>query len=99
MQITVFSKNKCVQCNGTYYALNNLKLDYTVVNAEENEDAAKFVIGTLGLRTMPVVLVHEGDWSDFKPTDENVGDFWGGHRPDRLKALRERIMEPVGASA
>ena len=94
LRITVFSKNACVQCNGTYTKLDKLRLPYEVVNAELDLDAQKFVVETLGYRQMPVVLVHEGPWNEFVPTDDNKDDFWFGHRPDRLTALLDCI-EPI----
>lgn len=94
LRITVFSKNNCVQCNGTYNKLDKLELPYEVINAEQNADARKFVTEVLGYLQMPVVLVHEGHWSEFVPSDDNKEDFWSGHRPDRLTALLARV-EPI----
>lgn len=76
MTITVYSKPACVQCNATYRALDKLGADYTVVDISEDADARDYVM-SLGHLQAPVVIVD--------------GDHWSGYRPDRIKALSERL--------
>ncbi|UJP40242.1 glutaredoxin-like protein NrdH [Cellulomonas palmilytica] len=76
MTITVYSKPACVQCNATYRALDKLGADYTVVDISEDADARDYVM-SLGHLQAPVVIAD--------------GDHWSGYRPDRIKALAERL--------
>ena len=91
MTVTVFSKDACVQCDATYRKLDKLGIEYTVVNAEHDMVAQRFVMQRLGYQQMPVVLVHEGDWINFVPSDDNGADHWSGNRPDQLDALVKRL--------
>lgn len=72
MNITVYTKPACVQCNATYRALDKQGLDYEVVDITENEDARDYVMA-LGHLQAPIVVAGE--------------DHWSGFRPDRIKAL------------
>jgi glutaredoxin-like protein NrdH len=76
MSITVYSKPACVQCNATYRALDKLGTDYTVVDISEDADARDYVM-SLGHLQAPVVIVD--------------GEHWSGYRPDRIKALADRL--------
>lgn len=72
MNITVYSKPLCVQCDATKRGLNKAGIRYEVVDVTEDPDAlAK--IKALGYAQAPVVV-----------TDD---DHWSGFRPDRIKAL------------
>lgn len=82
MAITVYSKPACVQCNATYRALDKLGADYTVVDISEDADARDYVM-SLGHLQAPVVIVD--------------GDHWSGYRPDRIKALADKLA--VAATA
>jgi glutaredoxin-like protein NrdH len=80
MSITVYSKPACVQCNATYRALDKLDTEYTVVDISEDADARDYVM-SLGHLQAPVVIVD--------------GEHWSGYRPDRIKALGERLATAV----
>jgi len=80
MSITVYSKPACVQCNATYRALDKLGTEYTVVDISEDADARDYVM-SLGHLQAPVVIVD--------------GEHWSGYRPDRIKALGERLAAAV----
>ena len=80
MTITVYSKPACVQCNATYRALDKLDTDYTVVDISEDADARDYVM-SLGHLQAPVVIVD--------------GEHWSGYRPDRIKALADRLAAAV----
>ena len=80
MTITVYSKPSCVQCSATYRALDKLGYDYTVVDISEDADARDYVM-SLGHLQAPVVMVG--------------GEHWSGYRPDRIKALAERMATAV----
>lgn len=72
MNVTVYTKPNCVQCNATYRALDKARIPYDVVDIEENPEARNYVM-ELGYLQAPVVVA--GD------------DHWSGFRPDRIKAL------------
>jgi len=82
MAITVYSKPACVQCNATYRALDKLGADYTVVDISEDADARDYVM-SLGHLQAPVVIAD--------------GEHWSGYRPDRIKALADKLA--VAATA
>ncbi len=73
MNITVYTKPTCVQCNATYKALDKQGLAYEVVDISEDSQARDFVM-ELGYQQAPVVVAGE--------------EHWSGFRPDRIKALR-----------
>ncbi|KSW30144.1 MULTISPECIES: glutaredoxin-like protein NrdH [Cellulomonas] len=80
MTITVYSKPACVQCTATYRALDKLGHDYTVVDISEDADARDYVM-SLGHLQAPVVVAG--------------GENWSGYRPDRIKALAEKLATQV----
>lgn len=72
IEITVYTKPACVQCNATYKALDKAGLEYRVVDITEEPDARDYVMA-LGYLQAPVVVAGDAHWSGF--------------RPDRIKAL------------
>lgn len=72
MDITVYSKPLCVQCDATKRALNKAGIAYDVVDVTEDAEALAKV-KALGYMQAPVVIT--GD------------DHWAGFRPDKIKAL------------
>ena len=72
MDITVYSKPSCVQCDATKRSLNKTGIPYDVVDITQDADALAQV-KSMGYVQAPVVV-----------TD---GDHWSGFRPDKLKAL------------
>lgn len=80
MTITVYSKPACVQCTATYRALDKIGHDYTVVDISQDADARDYVM-SLGHLQAPVVVVD--------------GEHWSGYRPDRIKALAEKLATQV----
>ncbi|BDH58522.1 glutaredoxin-like protein NrdH [Tsukamurella sp. PLM1] len=72
VEITVYTKPACVQCNATYKALDKAGLEYRVVDITEDSDARDYVMA-LGYLQAPVVVAGDVHWSGF--------------RPDRVKAL------------
>lgn len=72
MDVTVYSKPLCVQCDATKRALDKARIPYTLIDVTEDA-AALERITTLGYRQAPVVVA--GD------------DHWSGFRPEKLKTL------------
>ena len=72
MNITVYTKPACVQCNATYKALDKAGIAYEKVDISIDDEAREYVLA-LGYLQAPVVV-----------TDS---EHWSGFRPDRIKAL------------
>ena len=76
MNITVYTKPACVQCNATYKALDKAGIEYAVVDISADAAARAYVM-SLGYLCAPVVVVEGGQ----------AADHWSGFRPDRIKSL------------
>lgn len=83
MDITVYSKPLCVQCDATKRALDKAGLAYDVIDITEDADALASV-KALGYVQAPVVV-----------TD---GDHWSGFRPEKMKALAGTSARTVTAA-
>lgn len=73
--ITVFSRQRCVQCTATYRALDKSGLPYRVVDVDDDAGALSDV-RAMGYQQVPVVVAGTQHWSGF--------------RPDLIKAAAER---------
>lgn len=73
MNVTVYTKPACVQCNATYRALDNAGIAYTVIDISDDLQARDYVMG-FGYLQAPVVFI-----------DEDT--HWSGFRPDRIREL------------
>ena len=78
MEITVYTKPLCVQCDATKRALNKAGLEYTLVDITEDAAALSHV-KSLGFMQAPVVTT--------------LNDAWSGFRPDKIKALTAQASE------
>jgi len=65
-KITVYTKPNCVQCNATYRSLDQLKLDYAIVDLTQDDKALQYVL-SLGHKSAPVVVTETDNWSGFRP--------------------------------
>lgn len=72
MNITVYGKPQCVQCDATKRELARHKIDYDHVDITQDAEALAR-IKSLGYVQAPVVVAGE--------------DHWSGFRPDKIKAL------------
>lgn len=88
MTITVYSKPNCVQCTGTYRALDKLGATYEVIDITTDPEAMKFVMGS-GQQAAPVVLVTDAGQPDV---------IWGGYRPDRIAELAGALQTALVAA-
>lgn len=90
MDITVYSKPMCVQCDATHRAFIKAGVQFDVVDLSEEPDALEMV-REMGYLQAPVVVAN--------------GEHWAGYRPDRIKAVAaaagsaERSGESVVAVA
>lgn len=71
-EITVYSKENCVQCNATYRALGKRALEYTVVMLEDNPELTE-QFREEGFMQAPIV--------------DAGGERWAGYKPDRIKGI------------
>ncbi len=72
MNVTVYTKPQCVQCDATKRALTSNRIEYETVDL--TEDAAALArVKDLGYARAPVVVTSQ--------------DHWSGFRPDKIKAL------------
>lgn len=76
MNITLYTKPNCVQCNATYKALNKEGVAYTIVDISVEDSAREYVM-SLGYLQAPVVVAGS--------------EHWSGFRPERIKALASYI--------
>lgn len=75
MSVTVYSKPSCVQCKSTYRKLDELKIEYKVIDMSKDEEALEFAKG-LGYTGAPVIV-----------DDTNPDNHWYGFRPDLIQSL------------
>lgn len=66
VQVTVYSKPACVQCDATYRALDRKGVDYEVVDLTK-DPAALDLVRELGYLQAPVVVAGDRHWSGFRP--------------------------------
>ena len=78
MNITVYTKPACVQCNATYKALEKQGIAYEKVDISIDSEARDYVMA-LGYLQAPVVV-----------TDD---EHWSGFRPDKISALASRLTD------
>ncbi len=81
MDITVYSKPQCVQCDATYRALNRAGIPYRSIDVSVDAEALEY-IKSLDYNQVPVVIVGDKHWS--------------GYRPDRIQAVSALVLQPVG---
>jgi glutaredoxin-like protein NrdH len=74
MDVVVYTKPACVQCDATKRLMDKLKIKYSTVDISEDEDALNKILG-MGYMAAPVVIAD--------------GDSWSGFNPDKVKALAE----------
>lgn len=71
-EITVYSKENCVQCDATYRALGKRALEYTVVMLEDRPELVEQFMEE-GFMQAPIV--------------DTGTEKWSGFRPDKIKEL------------
>lgn len=79
VQVKVYSKPSCVQCNATKRALGKAEVPFTEVDVSQDLEAFDHVTGALGYQQVPVVEVFDASGA--------VTDHWSGFQPDNIRAL------------
>lgn len=73
MNVTVYTKPACVQCNATYRALDRKGIEYKKVDISQDPEALER-IRDLGFMQAPVVITDTDSWSGFRPDKiEEIG--------------------------
>lgn len=70
MDIIVYTKPACVQCDATKRSLDKLNLSYSTVDVTEDMEAFEMLVNK-GFKAMPVVNVGDEWWSGFNPAKIN----------------------------
>jgi glutaredoxin-like protein NrdH len=72
MNVIVYTKPSCVQCDATKRSLDKLGVSYSTVDVTVDAEAFEMLIDK-GFKAMPVV---------------NAGDeWWSGFNPDKINGL------------
>lgn len=70
MNIVVYTKPSCVQCEATKRLLTKLELDYDTVDITQDATALEMIIAK-GFQAAPVVNAGDEWWSGFNPEKIN----------------------------
>lgn len=89
MQITVYSKPLCVQCDATKRELNKTTVSYDIIDVTVDDEALA-EIKSMGFAHSPVVIVRD--------TVGDIIDSWSGFRKERIQAV-VASMESLAATA
>ena len=77
MNVTVYTKPHCVQCEATKRQLHRQGIEFTSVDLTQNPEALR-TVQEAGFKQVPVVMTDDASWS--------------GYRPDMIKQLAERTV-------
>ena len=70
MNITVYTKPSCVQCDATKRHLKKLNLDFKTVDITEDQASFDMIVG-MGFQAAPVVITDTTSWSGYQPDKIN----------------------------
>lgn len=70
--VTVYTKTVCGECDKTKALLDELNVEYDVINIEETEGVLQ-QLKDAGFRSAPVVVTPNG--------------AWGGHKEEKIREL------------
>ena len=70
MEVTVYTKPNCVQCDATKRSLDKLGIKYSTIDATQDEKSYNMLIEK-GFKAMPVVNAGNEWWSGFNPDKIN----------------------------
>ena len=79
MEVTVYTKDNCGQCDMTKKVLNSVGIEFNTVE-NSDEEPTRTELFDEGFRSFPVVKV-EG------------GESWAGFRPDLIKSLAMQAVK------
>lgn len=76
MEVTVYTKPGCMQCQATKTLMDRLGIEYDLIDISNRPEIAAF-LQREGYKSLPVVFVYH---------DEDT-DSWCGFRPNLIKKL------------
>lgn len=66
MQVTVYTKPSCVQCDQTKRFLDKVNIPYSTIDITENQEALDKILD-MGFKAAPVVITDNDSWAGFNP--------------------------------
>lgn len=76
MNVTVYTKPSCVQCDQTKRFLDKVGVKYDTVDITVDTEAFDKIIG-MGFKAAPVVITDNDSWAGFNPTKLNkLAEEW-----------------------
>ena len=81
LEVVVYTKPACVQCNATYRSLDKKGIKYRSVDISVDPEALERVLA-LGYQQAPVVTFN--------------GDHWSGFRPDKIADIPAALAASKG---
>ncbi len=70
MNVTVYTKPNCVQCDATKRLMDKLDIAYSTVDITQDTEAFDKIV-SMGFKAAPVVITDDGSWSGFNPDKIN----------------------------
>lgn len=67
-EVRIYTKDDCTNCESTKSLMDELEINYTVINMDR-EPSAKAVVKSMGFRQAPVVITNTNKWSGFKESN------------------------------
>lgn len=80
----LYTKDNCPKCDSTKSLMDQLEVNYTVVNMDSNP-AARTLVKSLGFRQAPVVVTRDGNWSGYQ--EEKIMKL----KPAKAQALEDDV--------
>jgi glutaredoxin-like protein NrdH len=76
MQVTVYTKPSCVQCDQTKRFLDKVNIPYTTVDITVDQEAFEDLVSK-GYKAAPVVITDNDSWAGFNPAKLNkLAEEW-----------------------
>lgn len=67
MIVTVYSQANCQPCKATIRKLDELGIEYVVIDITSDQEAHDYVV-SLGFKQTPVVVVGDQSWAGYVPS-------------------------------
>lgn len=94
VHVTVFSRPACVQCDGTYRALDAKGINFTIHDVSQDPEALENV-KRLGYLQAPVAILAPEVAKLLGADDESIPlqPHWSGFRPDQIDLAAQLLLE------
>lgn len=67
-EVRIYTKDDCVNCESTKTLMDELEINYTVINMDQVPEA-KSDVKRMGFRQAPVVITNKDKWSGFRESN------------------------------